>query len=213
MALIVIDHGNRIKTPVRSLFPARGVDSTTQAKATHDSAGLEKQVHADGEPFSHFLGTDASNPHNEAQPDTYSPTKPDQRLAHHKRLKAAQIMTHPVHTISREATFKTVWSRMQELHISHLMVTDAQEHPVGIISRTDIIEHGKDSPVSIANFFTKQLIAALPDTDVAVISATFIEYEINAIPVFNENEQLLGIVCRSDLLRLLISGAHIEGWA
>ncbi len=213
MALIVIDHGNRIQTPVSSVFPDRGVEAATPAKATHDSAGLEKRMHADGEPFKQVMDSELGSTAKRTRPtgpDTYSP---DKTPAASRRLKAAQIMSHPVQTIARETTFKNVWMRMRELKISHLMVVDSNQHPVGIISKDDVIEHGKDSPVSIANFYTRKLIAASPETDVSVISATFIEFDINAMPVFDHHDQLLGIVCRSDLLRLLISGSHIESWA
>ncbi|SFF96305.1 CBS domain-containing protein [Neptunomonas qingdaonensis] len=225
MSLIVIDHGNRIETPVKSLFPARGVEQTSPTKAIHDSAGLEKRVHADGESFTNILkhetkqplkdsSSQTNNPNNPySTDDTYSAINPEKLKPRANRLKVAQVMSHPVHTIAREVTFNTAWKRMQELHVSHLMVTGNNGEPVGIISHIDIIEHGKESPVSIANYYTKQLIAASPDTDISVISSSFIEYEINAMPVFDSNNQLLGIVCRSDLLRLLISGSHIESWA
>ena len=219
MSLIVIDHGNRIKTPVESLFPARGVEQTSPSKATHDSAGIEKRAHADGDNFTNILSHETKQPPKENSPEsynthnTYSAINPEKLKSRTAKLKAAQIMSHPVHTIAREVTFKTAWMRMQELHVSHLMVTGNNEEPVGIISHIDIIEHGKESPVSIANYYTRQLIAASPDTDISVISSSFIEYEINAMPVFDSNNQLLGIVRRSDLLRLLISGSHIESWA
>ena len=213
MSLIVIDHGNRIETPVKSLFPSRGVEQTTATKSLHDSAGIEKRVHADGDNFTSILQHETKQPIKDNSPDTYSAINPEKRKQQTTKLKAAQIMSHPVHTIAREVTFKTAWERMQELKVSHLMVIANNNEPVGIISHIDIIEHGKDSPVSIANFYTKQLIAASPDTDISVISSSFIDYEINAIPIFDSSNQLLGIVCRSDLLRLLISGSHVESWA
>jgi CBS domain-containing protein len=213
MSLIIIDHGNRIETPISSLFPARGVDPTTPPKAIHDSAGTEKRLHADGESFTNYLKGETTSRTKEQTPNTYSAINPDKPKSHTVKLKAAQIMTWPVHTIAREVTFKAAWLRMQELHISHLMVTGANDDPVGIISHIDIIEHGKDSTVSIANFYTRKMIAASPETDISVISASFIDYKINAMPVFGAENQLLGIICRSDLLRLLISGPHIESWA
>jgi CBS domain-containing protein len=213
MSLIVIDHGNRIETPIKSIFPARGVEGTTSSAGTRDSTGIEKQMHAEAENFTTFLDNESAKKPQEQSANTYSALNPEKKIPRATKLKAAQVMSHPVHTIAREVTFKTAWARMQELHVSHLMVTDADDEPVGIISHIDIIEYGKESPVSIANFYTRQLIAASPDTDISVISSSFIEYEINAMPVFNAKNQLLGIVCRSDLLRLLISGSHIESWA
>jgi predicted transcriptional regulator len=102
---------------------------------------------------------------------------------------------------------------MQELKISHLMVVNTQGKPVGILSAKDITALGADSIQSITNIYSQKLIAGSPLTEVTQIAACFLEYDINAIPIFEQEEQLVGIVCRSDLLRLIISGAHIERWA
>jgi predicted transcriptional regulator len=72
---------------------------------------------------------------------------------------------------------------------------------------------GKDSTQSITNFYTQKLIAGAPHTQATQIAACFIEFDINALPIFDHDENLVGIVCRTDLLRLIISGAHIESWA
>jgi len=32
------------------------------------------------------------------------------------------------------------------------------------------------------------------------------------MPVFDANHELLGIITRTDLLRMIISGAHVERW-
>jgi len=40
-----------------------------------------------------------------------------------------------------------------------------------------------------------------------------VEFGIGAMPIVDSHDALVGIVTRTDLLRLLISGAHIERWA
>lgn len=100
MALIVIDHGQRIQTPVKTLFPARGVDGLARTKATHDSAGTEKHVHADGEDFVQVLQSQPKEKAVVREPtaDTYTdPSK--KRATADKKLRAAQIMSSPVQSI------------------------------------------------------------------------------------------------------------------
>lgn len=209
MALLVIDYGQRIATPVEAVFNRRGVEATSATKASHDSAGLETKVDADGDSFAQLL--DSEPKPRPREPDTtYSPSSMAPAKPH--TVKAAQIMTQPVHSIPHNATFYRVWQRMQELAINHLMVSE-NDRTVGIISRGDVLEQGKTATISINDHYSRQLIGAGPDTDVALIAASFIEYRIDAMPIFNEQNQLVGIVCRSDLLRLLIRGSQVERWA
>jgi CBS domain-containing protein len=46
-----------------------------------------------------------------------------------------------------------------------------------------------------------------------VLANTFVNYPIRAIPVVDADEHLVGIITRSDLLRLLINNARVESWA
>ena len=212
MSLIIIDAGYRIQTPVDSLFPASGVAGLTQAKGVHVTAGRERQVDADGEDFTLLL---ESEKHTHAQPHqkdvVYEKPAGVQERPH--GITAEQIMSQPVQTILRSATFQATWDRMEVLGLGHLIVVDNNEKPVGIISRSDVREHGKSSPVSIANFYSQQMVAASPDTEASLIAHAFVEHHINAVPIFNTDEILVGIVTRSDLLRLIITGAHLERWA
>jgi CBS-domain-containing membrane protein len=40
-----------------------------------------------------------------------------------------------------------------------------------------------------------------------------VRYPIGAIPVIDRDEKLEGIVCRTDLIRMLINDGHVESWA
>lgn len=212
MSLIIIDAGYRIQTPVESQFPAQGINGLTQAKATHDAAGRERRVDADGENFTHLLEAE-NHARSRPPPKDVVYEKPAGIQERPRGITAEQIMSQPVHTIPRETTFQATWDRMEVLGVGHLITVDADDKPVGIISRSDVREHGKNSPVSIANFYSQQMIAASPDTEASLIAHALVEHHINAVPIFNNDEQLVGIVTRSDLLRLIITGAHLERWA
>jgi CBS domain-containing protein len=44
------------------------------------------------------------------------------------------------------------------------------------------------------------------------IASNLLEYQCGAVLVLDEEDQLSGIITRTDLIRLLISQAQVEGW-
>jgi len=213
MSFAIIDQGRRVKTPLRTLFPDKGVDQASGSESTHSGTHNQKDLHSANSEFSRIMQR-TGQAREEGTPGTYDGLKPNPGPTQKKSgLLAEQIMSSPVHSIVQGTIVHTAWERMLALKVSHLMVVDAEGKPVGILSAKDIITLGADSTQSITNIYSQQLIAGSPRTEVTQIAACFLEYEINAIPIFDHNEKLLGIVCRSDLLRLIISGAHIERWA
>jgi len=212
MTLFIIDQGQRIQTPVRSILKDRKVVSTQASKATHASAKREDELHADGEKFTLYnkSGVDHSARRPSGQTYNESGRASDNSS---KRLLADKIMSSPVQTISQTDTAKNAWHRMSVYEISHLVVTNDDQQPIGVISETDLLRSGTDSPVSISAVFSDRLVAAAPETDVAEIAATFVDYEINSMPIIDSAGSLVGIICRTDLLRLLITGQLFDRWA
>ncbi|MEH6444196.1 MAG: CBS domain-containing protein [Oceanospirillaceae bacterium] len=213
MSFAIIDQGHRVKTPLRTLLPDKGVDQTSAGEKMHSSTHNERDLQTKNDEFRKIMER-TNVPREESSNSTYDDLKPSIGPAPKKQgLIAEQIMSAPVHKIVEGTTVHSAWERMQALSINHLMVVDNSNKPVGILTIKDILAQGKDSTQSITQFYSHKLIAGAPHTAVTQIAACFLEFDINAIPIFDHSEQLVGIVCRADLLRLIISGAHVEGWA
>lgn len=220
MALVIYDQGYRIQTPVESLFRPRGVDSLTQGTGSAAVPGSEDQIRQQQDleqriqlskerfqvPREPTSNSSSHKAYREASAAGDKPRKPP-------GLRASQIMTSPVLTIPPETSLRQAWSLMQEQEVSHLMVVDAQERALGIISTHDIMPRGTDSPVSVTQAYHRQMIVASPDTEVSTIAASFVRYPIGAIPVIGPDDKLDGIICRTDLIRMLINDGHVESWA
>ncbi len=213
MSFAIIDQGRRVKTPLSTLLPAKGIDQSSAGESLHSSTHNDKDLQTKNDEFRKIMERTSGN-REESTTGTYDALKPSAVPAPKKHgLLAEQIMSSPVHRIMEGTTVHTAWERMRELSVNHLMVVDTQNKTVGILSVKDLLPLGKDSTLSITPYYSQKLIAGAPHTEVVQIAACFLEYDINAIPIFDHDEQLVGIVCRSDLLRLIISGARIESWA
>lgn len=211
MALFVYDQGYRVSTPKDSLFPKRGVNSLTSSRHAHRGADTEDRLHADGEKFV-IPSPDKSPENNDNVTRAYASHSADaQEEAEHPQLSVAHIMVSPVHSIPPATPISSAWKRMESLEISHLVISD-DERPIGLISRTDILREGTDSITQVRSVSTGKLIAASPETLIQDVAINFIENDINAVPVVDKTDKVVGIVCRTDLLRLLVSGPHLERW-
>lgn len=213
MTLFIYDQGYRRTTTKDSLFPKGGVNTVLRSKQSHKGADIEDKLHADGDKFvipGREQQPSVQDPATRAYTELAEETQPaqDQRPS----LTVAHIMVSPVHMITPSSLVSQAWQRMDELEVSHLIVSEDNSRALGLLSRTDLLPRGKDSHHSIQTLYNTQLIAAAPDALVPDVAVGFIEGEINSMPIIDQDDKVVGIVCRTDLLRLLISGPHLERW-
>ncbi|MCC5623207.1 CBS domain-containing protein [Nostoc sp. CHAB 5715] len=117
---------------------------------------------------------------------------------------ARDLMSSPVRTILPETTIAEAQRILLRYGHSGLSVVDAQGQLVGIISRRDLdvaLHHGF-SHAPVKGYMTTNLKTIAPDTTLPQIEALMVTYDIGRLPVL-ENEQLVGLVTRTDVLREL----------
>lgn len=213
MALVVYDHGYRINTPLESIFPPKGVTPLEQIKhlpRTADTEDAFEKLLPEGARPSTSCGSGSPQPHSNA---TQAYQKTASSVNDRRRLAVSHIMSSPVHSVPTETSVSLAWQRMKELQIRHLVVTSDDGRPLGLLSEKDLFQMENEQEISVSEVYSRQLIAASPDTLVRQVANSFIENSINSMPVVDDTDKVIGIVCRTDLLRLLVSGPNLERWA
>ena len=133
-----------------------------------------------------------------------------------------QVMNRSVISVPDTATIKECYEIMQERNIQQLTVrADQQEHLKGMITKHDIlnmfmddIEYAKQNlHKPISNISTKQIITTDPISDIRRVSKVMIDFNLNAIPVVNSEDAVVGIVTRNDILKAVSSIPHFQIWA
>ncbi|MEG3848905.1 CBS domain-containing protein [Microcoleus sp. herbarium19] len=117
---------------------------------------------------------------------------------------ARELMSSPVRSIRPETPVGEAHRILLRYGHSGLSVVDAGDRLAGIISRRDIdiaLHHGF-SHAPVKGYMTPQLKTIAPDTLLPEIEALMVTYDIGRLPVL-ENNQLVGIVTRTDVLREL----------
>lgn len=139
-------------------------------------------------------------------------------------LKAADIMSSPVHVIGAGADLIATAALLAEKGISGAPVTDQDGRIVGVVSEKDFLrkmgagQSGSFMQVIArclknkgclatpmvnriaGDIMTAPAITATADISIGAISALLMEKNINRLPIVDADEKLIGIVTRSDLV-------------
>lgn len=116
---------------------------------------------------------------------------------------ARDIMSTPVKTIAQYRTMEEAGRLMLRYGHTGMPVVDGDQ-VVGVISRRDadkaIVHELGHAPVK--GFMTTEVISISPDTPLGEIQKMVVENDIGRLPVV-EQGRLVGIVSRTDILRIL----------
>lgn len=103
---------------------------------------------------------------------------------------------------------------MNDRHIGALLVTDEENHLLGIFTERDVLSRivGQDrnphtTPVSAV--MTRRLVTTTPDTTVEQAMTLFMSHRIRHLPVL-DGTTLVGVISIGDVNRLLLEAHELE---
>lgn len=120
-------------------------------------------------------------------------------------MKAEEIMTKDVVTISGSATVAEAVKLMKEKGLRSLVVeTRTENDPYGIVTETDVIykvaAYGKDpKQIRVYEIMAKPCIVVNPELGVEYVARLFANTRIRRAPVIKG--KLLGVISITDILR------------
>lgn len=146
-------------------------------------------------------------------------------------LKAKDIMTRNVHTVSTDTEVEELARLFVETGVSAMPVLDAQGALQGIVTETDLVEQNKPLHIptvisifdwvlyleseknfreqvekmtarKVGEICTREVVTCTPETPVAEIAALMVDHKAHLIPVV-EGEKVVGVVARLDIIRAM----------
>lgn len=119
-------------------------------------------------------------------------------------ITAQHIMSSPVKTITPETTIAEAGQLMYRYgHSGYPVVKD--EQLVGIITRRDLdkAQHHGLGHAPVKAYMTTNLLTIREDTTLEEIQKLVIRHNIGRLPVLDDTGKLVGIVSRTDIIRML----------
>jgi len=123
-------------------------------------------------------------------------------MADHWEVLAADVMTVPVVSVPPGMRLDALAEMMRAHSIGAVTVADASLRPLGIVTKTDLVQHreqaGRRVRLTAGDIMSRPLRTVDPETPVNAITEIFDGLGITHLPVVSRG-RLVGIVCDEDL--------------
>lgn len=137
--------------------------------------------------------------------------------------KVKDIMSQPIIKIFQDHSLESAWNLMQEHEIHHLIVLNSEYQYCGLLSEKQIIPYlmnyaknkqGKLGPseLALSHFCDQNLLSTHPETELHDLGVAMMEYGLDAIAV-SENAKVIGIITKSDILKVILKHQTLEALA
>lgn len=122
----------------------------------------------------------------------------------------SSVMSTPVLTVETGESLWDAWQLMFVSGIRHLVVLDANSRCIGMLSDRNILAEIPATPEHLGERRVGEVLPSAPDLrvspeadprDAAVLMS---EHGVEAVPVIDAKERLVGIVTESDLVRWIV---------
>ena len=133
-----------------------------------------------------------------------------------------QVMSHRVLTVRDTRTIKECYELMEEHNVQQLpIISDNELHLKGMIAKHDILKHIMNDIQAavisvddeISHISTKKIITTDPISDIRRVAKVMLDFKLNAIPVVNSQDKIVGMVSRHDIVKAISNIPHIQMWA
>jgi acetoin utilization protein AcuB len=131
-----------------------------------------------------------------------------------------QIMSSPVSTVGGDIPLYSAWLMLKESDIRQLVVTTPSRGVLGVLSDRNIFQHIKvidgrievQRDLLVSEVLPKETYTTDAMSDIRRVARVMAFYHLDAMPVM-ENERLVGIVTRGDILRGFAANPKLNLWA
>lgn len=136
-------------------------------------------------------------------------------------LHAYQLMSRDVMSLRPDTRVEDAWRQLATRGLGQAPVLDKTLRLVGLVSVQDLltvinVEADTVRDIlsrSVADVMTSPVVSADPITDIRRVARVLLDYQLSGVPVINEQEELVGILTRSDILRALVNDPPLSLWA
>jgi acetoin utilization protein AcuB len=140
------------------------------------------------------------------------------------KILARGIMSSPVVSLPVTASLSQAWEVVHAKRFRHIPILGADDTVVGMLSDRDLFRGTMESILAGTTWSTKQVdtpiqnlvshpvLVASPDAELRAIARVLLEERIGALPIVSETGGLVGMITRSDILRVLVAHPDFDQW-
>ena len=124
-------------------------------------------------------------------------------------MLVTEKMSSQLHYVSPDDNLQSVYARMIELKVRHMLVIDACRL-VGILSDRDMLLFAKPGygylfpdGRCVRDVMAQEVIKVSPDASLDEVAKIMLELRIDAVPILRSDGHIMGVVTATDLIQLI----------
>jgi CBS domain-containing protein len=146
----------------------------------------------------------------------------DEEVPRRQLTFVSQIMASPVVTLSPDDSLETASNLFTSKKFRHAPVCDANGKLCGVLSERDLLRQlvkrsslpiPDEIPVILRDFMKTSVLTAAPETEVRLAARVMFQEKIGALPVLDTDGKVVGILTRSDILKVVMNTVPFELWS
>jgi|GEM_PF-1054035 len=123
-------------------------------------------------------------------------------------LFAHQVMTSPVESLFTDSSLYEARKFILEKRFRHIPIVNTEGKLAGILSDRDVwkmISQDETSLTkSLSSFMIKRLLTGTIQTEIRDAAKVMLEERIGSLPIIGDDQSLIGILTRTDLIRAIV---------
>ncbi len=131
------------------------------------------------------------------------------------------IMTKDVTTIDSTFKIAQAYELLKDTKISQIPVLDKEKNILGLINKKMILNLIMEDVNEIRIVLNKilndlyfdEVLTTDPITDIRRVAKVMIDFKLDAIPVVNNKDELVGIVSKSDIIKAVSKLPKLQLWS
>ena len=92
--------------------------------------------------------------------------------------------------------------------LSYVYITDDEDRLMGMLPLVSVLQADADS--AIGDLSEQEPVTILPDCDVGMILYTMSDFNLQALPVTDDSQEIIGVVTFDDVLEILLNSASLR---
>lgn len=129
-----------------------------------------------------------------------------------ENIFARDIMSSPVKLIDKKTLASEAYKMMDKYQYRHFPVVE-ENKIIGIISDRDLVGRKTErdfNSLKISSFVTDEVIVAKLETELKMIARIMVYEEIGALPIINDEYEVVGIVTKTDILKCVMNNMRFD---
>jgi len=122
-----------------------------------------------------------------------------------------RLMSSPVVSVTADTPAQEAATQLLDRDISSLVVTDAENDLVGILTTTDFVRMIADETVAaettVADYMTTSVVTVTANDSVDAVAETMVQRGFHHLPVVDDESGVIGMVTTTDVTAYV---SHIE---